>query len=1532
MLEILSRQLGHILPLWIIRHGLRPETAFNESGKQDCTKLSQTRYSVTNVLMCLIKPPRTPPTAAAATAAAQAFLANRASNASLSNAAAAAALRSHTTTPTPVSQVQTKRMLQRQSSTSSHGSANGNARRPGGLQRQNSTGSMTERTFREPSPNRSSTPRMMDDDAPPMPPIPRAYASPPPVPAKSARRPASVEPPERIGSPPPRNLGGRGVSLDRGPGGMVGQAGHSKLRKSSLGNYPEHERQDYRASVNFSRPMSAHNTPPTSPLQDTRPDFPSSTVNRNNNNAVSTFPESERSEIQYKLQETARSPVKKKKKYVTQQGSHFANGGLGGKPSGTALETTPRREMPSTSSTAPSKTASAQSDVAVDSNVTVTRKKKKKHPTPDESRIEPPQNNYTSDSDVSERSVSSDRPRVFNTRAAGLLTKQPSVVREDREAEELEERGTVPSLSAIKPVRNGDVPLSAPEISPRISEEGEDPSPQLQVPPIKTSNLAPTSTFTSRPKPALSKDEDNSIAAKRNSLSPSRAAHFSSIPFYETTDDIRHQPPPRSISPAKSAMKHSPSSRGASPVGSVPRAWNLAPGHVPSEASDTTSVVSDEGYRPQPKKKKNVRVSFDDDPTIVGRAVSPPTSPESPLTASPQNRDVAKKGWFGLGRGGNKAEGGAGVEPDDAMRPTPALPSFGSVRGRSDESEMSVSQQKPANGRTPEHLGASNDSIIGAILAQDHTTNHLSKAELSSKSINDELLLSGVTFTEDKGYHSDLGSNNDNEKDVVTHGKMHGSPSTIQAKQDEYQQPSSKSSIIPKDKHDKSVPSISIQPATPGIEESSRNSVEKWLGMPGGYPPSTEFVDQQAPESHTIVEHHATDPTPSAVGISEPLSDTSLNLSSTSPMVGEMAEKLRQQTNVHEDKESESTDDSIYSDAAEDLSDVEGDGFGSINAIVESPTLAVSKPSSTKPTDTTTVEQHSKAESLEPQAEEGWGKAQAYWSGLSQSRKEQLEQDASPIPVETTAIADSKSKPKKKKKAVAKQDFQARDAVPLTKDRVGQEKTAQQTASAQPMRKSMRGQPQATTEPNHMRSSMRSEVALKSGVKVDAPRDPVISSVSPQPRVLPKKPRPVSAVPMVDYKSKENGTVNHNRNTSNGASSKSLTPIPAQIAKKQTKSTNQSLRRTASDGSNSSSSFRKARPITSSENGRYSMRRSMRSSSTDERPRTIHVPQSSAFSLRSNSPAGSTNRRPFSSAGPSMRTSLRESFDAESTRPSKSPTRTLGFGRGTKPKAAPAKSKSRFTSRFGESSDEEGGPAPYNSRFADSSDEDELPKLPSNLTPVRGIPKRIDEGDSTDLEDSSEEALPEAVPTKIAPLKPSKAEGAALASGSLRRTGSGHDLSKSTELGNGFHVSRTAEKEKKKRSFFGNLGRRKDESKVTRLDVESAARRETPLERNKEERVVIPGSPAAQSPRAPKLQRRNTPKRYQSDSWPLPQSPATTHTDSRPNTSDGASPIANGRPALGTRRSTVDEHGRVLGKSGKKKRFPMLRKAFGLHD
>ena len=1221
---------------------------------------------------------------------------------------------------------------------------------------------------------------------------------------------------------------------------------------------------------------------------------------------------------------------------------------------------------------------SPQSNIGTETNVDIPKKKKKKRLIPDGNTQEPQPMSYASDSDtISERSTSSDRPRAFNTRAAGLLTKQPSVVREDREAEELEERTTVTKGNATKLPQNGNANVKAPITSDAgtLPETGPQDASKFQPKPaVITDSLTPRAASVQRPASNDGKAHENNI--KRESLSPARAAHFSSVPLYATPDGTKHQPPPRSLSPAKSALKNSPSSRGASPADLSSSTAGLIPGHAPSEASDTTSVMSDEGYRSLPKKKKNVRVSFDDDPAIVGRGVSPPTSPESPIISSPQNNDASIKGRLGFGREKNKVLDAE----DDTIKPMPTLPSFGSIRGRQEKDNTSENPKQHSQINMPEQLNGSNDHAIGGILARDHETKaNGSVARDSSKSWSNEPVPPEVTSVEGSGYHSDTESNTSKDDGIrerprqVREGTLSNATTTFYPTTSTELRGVGHSTSVPYAQvQGGTVPSIAIQPATPGVEDSSQNAVEHWLGMPGGFPTSTEFLSRTDTNTSPIVEHHTTDPTPARIGIAEPQPENNFSSQASSPpLAGEVAETLRQQSYVHEDDSSEVTDDSIYSDAAEDLSDVEGDGFGSINAIIESPAPVLSKSVKPELHDSSGDEEES-IDAIhggglsEPKSEEGWDKAQAYWSGLSQSRRQQLEEVASKeSKVETTnkpslePIAEFKSKPKKKKSTPKNELGAVRDQFLVSKKQGHQQQIPQVTApppalkkskrdslsgphDAPQIRSSMRNPASSNSDGPHMRSSMRTGTLSNPSLRESKARSTVISSGSPESKAtLQKKQRPVSAVAMVDYNRPINGTtLPQNRITSSGAPTQPLTPVTAQAGKNAVP-VKSSLRRQTSGGSDSSSSFKKARP-TPSDGGRYTMRRSMRSSSVDERPKSYHENQSSGFDPRPTSPLGSSSRRPFSSAGPSLRTSMRDPVESSTSRPSKSPNRPLGFGKGSKPKSTAAKSSSRFSSRFGDSSDEEDAPKAFGSRFADSSDEDEPAKIPTNLTPVRGIPRRIDEGDSTDLEDSSEEASPPVATTKPASAKPTKSEGVALASGSLRGNGHSREVSKTSELINGSN-SRVVEKDKKKRSFFGSLGRRREDPVATNTDVSGSPRQDPLALQTKAVQVIAPGSPVQASPKSPKLQRRNTPKRFQSfqtqaniDAWPLPQSPATTNnTSSRPNTSDGAvGNVAGSRPAPGVRRSTLENgaNGVVLGKSGKKKRFPLLRKAFGLHD
>ncbi|KAL8841216.1 MAG: hypothetical protein Q9170_001005 [Blastenia crenularia] len=1532
-------------------------------------------------------PAKTPPTAAASTAAVQAFLASRNSNANLSSAAAAAALRSRPTTPTPVGDLPTKRRAQRSGSVSSNGSA-----RPT-LQRQNSAGSMTERTFRDPSPSRNNAVNLYRDEEepPPVPALPKSFASPPPVPAKSLRRPASVEPPERVASPVP-TAGGRGVSLDRGPGMMQAKP-TKKKQAANLPSVGEMERAQNRESINFSRPMSPQNSPPTSPLRELKTKagsnqtyFPAPTAN------MAVLRDGEAEEIQYTVQNNATRPVKKKKKKVMAknlaEGSHFAGGG-GAKLTGTAMETAAKPPTSNASTPSPITNKVATASTTAPPQPAPKRKKKSRVVSSESS-----QGSYASDSDsaISDPSSSADRPRAFNTRAAGLLTKQPSIVREDREAEEQEEGNKSAKQTFTQNGRiNGasfppvsEIPASAKQhkksaSQPPVLSTSFDSSP-LDIPgvPLHTSRTQNMTVQQSRP----------------NSLSPARATHFLAQPMYESLGGVKHQPPARSVSPAKSALKHSPSSRGASPIGFAASGSNRLSGVAGSEASYDGSVVSDDSGKLLTTRKKGARVSFDEDSVVVGRASTPPGT-DSPTILSPQHSDSASKGFLSFGRRRKGEVSPNNSDQDDGIKPTPTLPSFGSIRAQQ-KGENDVKSRRndthTVDQRPLLETQKPSSRVVGHVLSQGFASKQDTPGEhITNKPASHDPLPPEVTSVEGTGYHSD-----DEES---THGGIEGVKSPTETislpsagkelepnKASSATEPFASSAWMepqdqPKVTQNGSVPAIAIVPATPGLG-ATEDEQEDWFKMPGGFVGTTD--DQEIPinsapgsdaaaVSSAPAIHHATDLTPANLGIAEPEPESTTTSNAGSTIVGHVAEGIQQQTEASNWDESDDTGNSVYSDAAEDMSDVEGDGFGSINAIIESPVtpktpfVAALMPESPiaknpspdlEPVRPATVTRN-ESELSEPPQEEGWDRAQAYWQGLSQSRKQQLERAAVPgVADEPAAKADlapaPKEKPKKKK--VVKKAPQSNDPpLPPWPDKEFRREVARPASpKAGQMKQSMRSSQSSNPQPQ-MRASMRDAVPPKSALR-NSVQTPDKES-APQGPLKKKKDRPVSAISTGDY-NKPSGkpAPSHGRAASLGVAPKTVAPI-APVPKKAGKP---AMRRATSDGSDSSSSFKKTRPRTS-DSGKYTMKRSMRDASTGSRPQSSYIDRQAPLSARATSPPA---RRPFSTAGPSgMRTSMRDSMDSGLSNRTKSPSRGFGFGRNGKTKPQePKKTGARLSSRFGDSSDEDEGLPKRQSRFVDSSDEEEEK---TGLTPVRGIPRRIDEGDSTDLEDSDASPSPiiradekPRIPMSATTHQP--AEGSTLATGSLRAG--------APEQGSDVQGKKAAETEKKKRSFFGS---RRKQPTQTPLNISLPISNLTlstshPLDANYATPVGTPASPktpkaakmlgndvtasspvsaaaaspkSQASPKPPKLQRRNTPKRFASDSWPLPEMPAAATEKTRPNTADGGAgkPLAVGslRPQSGPRRFTAEGepvaggNGVVRGKE-KKKRFPMLRKALGL--
>ncbi|KAI9894605.1 MAG: hypothetical protein M1814_001960 [Vezdaea aestivalis] len=1364
-------------------------------------------------------PSNQPPSTSAAAAAAQAFLSHHSSNVSLSSAAAAAALRSHTASPVSVADVQTRRTIRRHASNSSLGSSGA---RPS-LQRRTSSGSMTERTFRSPSPH-NGEPRRSTETLPPVPPIPK----------KARQRAASLEPIPRVMSPPPTQPGGRGVSLDRGPQPMP-PSRIAARKASGLASVQEIERSDSRASVNYSRPM------PASPIETGRVASPPPRDSLDSLNPLDI------SRIQKNVAAVADQPVKKKKKKKKKQVAH-------------------------TEPIAPSDTnghalvAATEAASLLAPPAPALKKTKKKKV-----------------AQATEGPTDEQRPTSPSAGSGTPLKKRPSTVREVSEEEDSADDRPQHQVreDALRQLENGDDEEAAEAVGKAKAE------PNAVTPSVADPHKLASQTGSAR-------------GNRPASLSPSRQAHFSKSPTLVSPDILKHEPPPRALSPAKSAMKHS-SSRDGSPAG------YLSHGKTPSEASDSATMLSDDGALSAIKRRKHVRVSFEEGSVVLGQAASPPTTPDTPVILSPQHKDPAKRPWYSGGRSKNKGGSSVTDEEDDLegmMQSRPALPSFGSVRSRKTDETVDRSPEPASDSNT------SSDRAIGSLISRD----------VHAKITDDDPAPPIVTSVEGTGY--DSGSDYSSQVDSLA---PQGQQQTTGNKEH------NGNIGAPRD-----VPQIALTQPTPTLEQP-----EAFITTATGKITFDEIVD-----------HVPTDPTPAAAGIAEPEpAESAANHEPSTPSVGHFAEDLKPQIVSSEgEEETDFSEDSseVYSDAAEDLSDLEGDGFGSINAIVESPVVeSFSAAAKATPPESPSagasfksVQKGTKRTSggkvrsdpNQPSPDAGWTKTQEYWNNLSADRKKEME---------SAAVTKPKGEPNK-----PKQKKTVEEEAPPVKPR---NPARLQTQQDKPLRKTMRSSPVETVPPptGPKKRAPKKTGGLRTSMRTQA-EDPVPTIRAPKVRT--QQPRPLS-VPVEMPLSARTSRHLRNMSATSAASSQSTSKPPAR----------QGLGRSLaqdSDSDASASSFKKARKQNRGGGGGFG-RKTMRGpppSAASQRPTSPDSVASNSrrpFSLRSLSPAGSNSgfRRPFSSSGVpaqppipgTLRTSMRGSegtsnptLRSSMERPSSSGLFSkLGRSRDKKDKkAAPRRqnsavpaARSKTSSRFADSSDDDDGDidaAParsFHSRFGDSSDEEDKASL--NLPPVRGIPRRSgDTGrESTDLDDSSvDEASPQTPKAKA--LIPSTSTPSTLAPSSPITP-----------------QSTTPQPSKKRRNLFSTLSRRKDKtSKISKPLSESAARLDTPLERTP---LALAASrlPATQdplpsssplTPRSPssplqtqpaKLAKRAsastvpTMRAASSDAWPLPPLllPVDSNLD-RPSTADAAktgkrsSFFGGQRPGLsGFRRATTGD-------------------------
>jgi serine/arginine repetitive matrix protein 2 len=1552
-----------------------------------------------------------PPSASASLAATKAFMRSRDSNASLSSSAAAAALRTHATSPAPVGDTITKRMVRR-SSTSSYGSG---SVKPQGLSRHSSSGSMTERSFRAPSPARSSP---IDHNAPPVPAVPEN------VPSSSVvhRRASSLEPPLRGASTSGRGAG-RGVSLDRGSG--RGQT-HAP-RVMSLSQVPEDAYDGGPRSVNFSRPMSPgqSNTPPRpATTAHAAPSgwFGGPVVNKDvtfrgepkqRPSTSSGVSGHDLHDAMQNVQSAANRPVSTRQTQMAHgvEGARLSSGSMRARPRGNSMSSRLSQPAHSTQPQRP-RTVDPKSPYAVYDPSTRTFIHKQdamdlhRALSHDELKQQPPQQRVS----LPPPSPAQHANTYLNYRHPTPNNRDPTPPPQyaQRPASPIpQERGRIPTPpleSSSRLERHEDISPTPPsrlngQATSVVKHSSEDyakadirqsgdanPSrkleysqPELQKKELESPMVSkdPDSSYTQVEAPVIHAPTNaGSVRESRNqSMSPPRNAHFAALSV-DLQNEIKHQPLPRAASPVKSALKPSPS---ASRRNSSPHTNNVrAIGRIaPSEASDT---MSEDGSK---KKKKGVRVSFEETPIIAGTSAY--TEPETSASAT----GLSASRWSSS----NQEQ-----DFDDVMGPRPALPLFGSVRDKNrrvDQGESADKVTETVSSSMSTSIGsigeASNDHVVGGILAQD-----FEKKQAFQQSHNDPLPPE-VTSVEGNGYVSDSSSSGTGYDNVVTHyiqnpkpkavqeqliPELESKPKAIQEQQIPKLEPKTLTTLseskppLPAPE----IPIIAVQPATPGLAEKLEPKFQRPF-VPGGW------NNDEDEETEVRAATPPQEAPQSAIGAL-----------------------------VSRDHETESSDDnsSIYSDAYEDLS--EDGGFASIDAVVDIP--SVESPSglmSSRYADTSpTVPAKSSLQqevTEEPKQEQSagteWDATRQHWSGLSGAVKqhnvqdEPVEREVPAAPTTVPIIQAPQPSPAKSPARHAQIEAEARAPKPA--------QMSQPSSSAQPRKSALKKStlvPQSSLEP-HMRRTMRdtsgsdfTPSATPETHMRKSMRNSTGQGLAPQSDTHMRKsmrgnePLGTSRGP-AGLAASRHSMPPTDTSPSRGALQKRNIPVAANAPKARSQIATGSVVVTKpkapppiyeSDSDASASSFQRQRPRPSG-GMRSSMRTGGPAPSMRPAPTMRSIPPPVATSpppaaLRKSMRPSSPTPEPSIGGGiKSSRFSLRSLSPAGRFKPAKNtmadvpplptqqatsrmmPAKAAAVAKPSKAKASAANPpKSRFKSRFADSddSDSDARPQRFQSRFADSDDDDEDFELPPGLAPVRGIPRKAGEedGDSTDLEDEDSETERAAAKASKEPRNGSapvtngtaNGQGALLAAGSLRDS----KHAPVQEL----PTFDAGKKTKAKRGFFG-LGKKKTSSIAEAGDVQPTRANDIPMPPTHRQRGVRPLTPigedksvkgieTAEAPtsRTPKLQRRNGPQfsRSASDSWPLPQPPKIGE-EQRPQSSDGVIPRSTSlRPTLSKRhssqvstgaRSIIDpKSGKevTIGRKGKKKKFQGLRRVFGLND
>ncbi|KAG5917520.1 hypothetical protein E4U61_002669 [Claviceps capensis] len=845
---------------------------------------------------------------------------------------------------------------------------------------------------------------------------------------------------------------------------------------------------------------------------------------------------------------------------------------------------------------------------------------------------------------------------------------------------------------------------------------------------LAASGIAPGISRT--PQPIYQTPENTAEKKNRRirvqSESPARSAHFRKSSSDQLV--VKHVPPARSVSPRKSAMKLGAYSRGVSPSDDG------------SEASGGRALSHHDNDEAAPSRKKSVRVSWDDTSTVIVGEAAQPQDVESTAHPSPQ----AKKPWHSVVSRLGRKESVTTAE-DETMTPRPALPLFGSIREKKakEPEERPLVRPHDHHTSTAAAVGQSTDAMVGAALSQDLASRNA--ANISKYREPLAAVLPSVEKKEDQRAMAES-SDDDFDTDATTDLEDGTEPTAMvrSSQITDVDPATSRPDMMKLSKADEVVPTISISHPSPCAATSSSDA------SLAGSSSTVQSIfwdktreDDESDESELSIPIRPEEPV--TVGAS--------------------------MANIEEEEEETPAD--RFSDAHETSGAIDGDGFLSLDAVVESPTIQedgksgvaenpekekVNKDDSAQPGMGTT-------EKADMSCPDDWENAKAYWKSLSIDKRRQLEIEAlsetgevtgtrkRPAHAGTVVTApalssersyqippgtrwvgndnsddddneheDDEELPERNVNAIERSG-RASSVATEAKGISGASKSNKRTSMRQSLREDPPGSSppaDASSErPRGIRTSMRNRAASNDST---ARRRTADTST----------PRSASAYPTAAARQslrtgKPNGDTLRSMSSSRRPASYQQ-PSRRSLAKghkhnmssddlTSSATSRPTLRRRGSD--DSESSFKRRRSVSVSADTRH-FRTSMRSSLHEA---SSPLSPAKRFSLRSLSPTSSLPPGGASSRdGPGrMRQSLRDRTISPESRFSMGSfkKRPVGIGLGR---------KSKRGSRFADSSDEEdNGPSLFHSRFSDSSDDEEPAPLPKSS----GLPKSLRKGNSS---------------------------------------------------------------------------------------------------------------------------------------------------------------------------------------------------------